>query len=82
MTSQISDSTNIQDVDVNLDRVEADSTTNLQRASKHNTSAPLQERRKGPSDRRNNSLDRRNEDRLLDDFEPRRNPDIPDRRTA
>ena len=43
---------------------------------------PTVERRVGKADRRENSLDRRNEDRVMDDIEPRRNPEIPDRRSA
>ncbi|NKB98548.1 MAG: hypothetical protein GKR90_08665 [Pseudomonadales bacterium] len=42
--------------------------------------APEKERRNGVADRRSVSPERRNEDRLADDLEPRRNPDTPDRR--
>jgi hypothetical protein len=38
------------------------------------------ERRQGPRDRRVNRQDRRNPERVVDDFAPRRNPDQPDRR--
>lgn len=38
------------------------------------------ERRNGPADRRRNRQDRRNPERAADDFTPRRNPDVPDRR--
>jgi len=38
------------------------------------------ERRTGAKDRRNNGSDRRNEDRVLEDVLPRRNPYEPDRR--
>lgn len=38
------------------------------------------ERRSGKPDRRRSREDRRNEDRMLDDPAPRRNPDVPDRR--
>ncbi len=37
-------------------------------------------RRQGPADRRGNSPDRRNPERLQDDIAPRRHPDLPDRR--
>lgn len=39
------------------------------------------DRRKGPKDRRASKPDRRNAERLLDDIAPRRNPEVPDRRT-
>jgi len=38
------------------------------------------ERRKERKDRRDSKNDRRNDDRLLEDPLPRRNPDTPDRR--
>ncbi|MEM9623756.1 MAG: hypothetical protein AAF993_19080 [Pseudomonadota bacterium] len=38
------------------------------------------ERRTGPETRRKHTQDRRNEDRVAEELEPRRNPDIPDRR--
>jgi hypothetical protein len=38
------------------------------------------ERRKGPADRRDTSPDRRNPERVADEFAPRRNSDPPDRR--
>ena len=41
---------------------------------------PDSERRKGEADRRRTSGDRRNEARVANDFEPRRNPDASDRR--
>ncbi|MEE4283619.1 MAG: hypothetical protein V2I41_16880 [Pseudomonadales bacterium] len=40
------------------------------------------ERRNGRKDRRDKKSDRRNDDRLLEDPLPRRNPDIPDRRNT
>ena len=40
------------------------------------------ERRNGRKDRRDKKNDRRNDDRLLEDPLPRRNPDIPDRRNT
>lgn len=39
------------------------------------------ERRQGPEDRRTAGEDRRNLDRVLEDFAPRRNPDMRDRRS-
>ena len=44
-------------------------------------SYPEEERRKGPKDRREAAEDRRNEDRVAEDPLPRRNPDLPDRRS-
>ncbi|MEM7101339.1 MAG: hypothetical protein AAF541_24015 [Pseudomonadota bacterium] len=41
---------------------------------------PVPERRIGPADRRVADEDRRNEDRLNDELDPRRNPDMTDRR--
>ena len=49
-------------------------------AEAHDTGST--ERRLGAVDRRQAAMDRRNEDRLNQDFEPRRNPEIPDRRQA
>ena len=46
------------------------------------TGQPQSDRRTGVRDRRVASIDRRNEDRVADDFDPRRNPDIPDRRQS
>ena len=43
---------------------------------------PQADRRKGAKDRRATRLDRRNEDRVADDFDPRRNPELPDRRRS
>lgn len=40
------------------------------------------EKREGPKDRRAATTDRRNEDRVNEDFEPRRNPEVYDRRQA
>ncbi|XOV85060.1 MAG: hypothetical protein ACFHXK_08020 [bacterium] len=40
------------------------------------------ERRNGRKDRRENKNDRRNDERLLEDPLPRRNPDTPDRRNS
>lgn len=39
------------------------------------------EQRNGPQDRRSNTDERRNSDRANDDFLPRRNPDLIDRRS-
>gem|GEM_PF-2097146 len=39
------------------------------------------ERRRGPQDRRNTTEERRNSDRANEDFIPRRNPDLMDRRS-
>ncbi len=39
------------------------------------------ERRRGPQDRRSSTEERRNSDRANDDFIPRRNPDLIDRRS-
>jgi hypothetical protein len=41
---------------------------------------PGPERRKGEKDRRNHEPDRRNDDRVLEEVLPRRNPDEADRR--
>ena len=46
------------------------------------TGEPQADRRTGVRDRRVSNIDRRNEDRVVDEFEPRRNPDIPDRRKS
>ena len=46
------------------------------------TGEPQADRRTGVRDRRVSNIDRRNEDRVADEFEPRRNPDIPDRRKS
>ena len=42
--------------------------------------AGVAERRVGVPDRRSALQDRRNEDRVMEDLLPRRNPDVPDRR--
>ena len=42
---------------------------------------PAEERRRGPLNRRQASYDRRDEERVLSDLLPRRNPDVMDRRT-
>jgi len=39
-------------------------------------------RRLGEAERRKNTLDRRNEDRIAEEMLPRRNPDVPERRLA
>ena len=41
-----------------------------------------QEKRKGRKDRRQSDEDRRNEDRVAEALEPRRNPDRADRRKS
>ena len=40
------------------------------------------ERRTGPKDRRIAAEDRRNAERVADDLNPRRDPELPDRRAA
>lgn len=46
------------------------------------TKRPATERRAGKPDRRTTHTDRRNEDRIVNEEEPRRNPDVADRRKS
>ena len=54
----------------------------MSKTSARSQSSPVNvERRNGPQDRRRNTEERRNLDRVNDDFLPRRSPDLIDRRS-